>query len=143
MKETKLNAALTYATRGWRVFPVRADKTPLTAHGFKDASTDADQIREWWAAHPDANIAVATGPESGLVVFDVDVRPGKDGTEAAKDLGLTSSCRASTPSGGVHYYFRHPKVAVPCRVGLRPGLDVKGDRGYVLIPPSRIGERGY
>ena len=61
-------AALAYAERGWRVFPVRRDKTPLTRRGFKDATDDASVIRGWWKRWPDGGVAVATGSESGLVV---------------------------------------------------------------------------
>ena len=53
--------ALEIADRGWPVFPCNRDKKPMTANGFKDASTDEDQILEWWGKNPEANIGVPTG----------------------------------------------------------------------------------
>ena len=84
-----LEAALDYAAQGMFVFPLHstnaagacscgrtdcgsAGKHPRTGHGHRDASTDPQQIRRWWAMWPDANIGIASG-ESGLVVIDVDV----------------------------------------------------------------------
>jgi len=76
MNATMLDAALAYAARGWAVHPlVPFAKTPLTAHGFKDASTDVGQITRWWTATPDANIGVATGKISGITVLDWDEKP--------------------------------------------------------------------
>lgn len=73
-----LAAALRYASAGWPVFPCTPDgtaapdhKAPLTAHGFKDATTDPARIRAWWHRWPDANVAIATG-EPGPDVLDVD-----------------------------------------------------------------------
>jgi len=69
---TFLELALSYAARGWHVFPcVPRTKEPLTKHGWQDATTDTQQITAWWTAHPDANLGIACGA-SGLVVLDVD-----------------------------------------------------------------------
>src|SRR5262245_2554003 len=71
-----LEAALGYAARGLPVFPCkRADKSPLTRHGFNDASTDPEQIREWWTQWPNAMIGMPTGAVSGIDVLDLDVKP--------------------------------------------------------------------
>ena len=68
-----LNAALGYAAQGLYVFPIKPrGKTPLTNHGFKDASTDPEQIRAWWTRWPDANIGITTGKASGFWVLDLD-----------------------------------------------------------------------
>jgi hypothetical protein len=85
-------AALAYAARGWPVFPCHGirdgrctcgkpecahpGKHPLTRHGFKDATTDPQQIDRWWTDHPDANVAIATGASSDLIVLDLDPRHG-------------------------------------------------------------------
>ena len=67
------DTALRNAGRGWKVFPCKPrDKKPLTVHGFKDATTDESQIREWWTTWPSANVAIATG-DSGVTVLDIDV----------------------------------------------------------------------
>jgi hypothetical protein len=72
-----LEAALTYAGRGLHVFPCRG-KLPRTEHGFQDASTDTDTVISWWQRWPDANIGIATGTASGLVVLDVDTQHGRE-----------------------------------------------------------------
>jgi hypothetical protein len=94
-----LEAALDYAGMGWRVFPLhsptadecscgkpdcrRVGKHPRTSNGLKDASTDPAIIRRWWERWPAANVGIATGPESGVFVLDVD---GKQGEESLIEL---------------------------------------------------------
>lgn len=132
-----LQAALSYAARSWPVLPLRPrGKEPLTAHGFKDATTDPATIRSWWQRWPDANIGLATGRSSGVVVLDVDPRHGGD--ESLLNLPpLPESVESLTGGGGRHIYFHSPGFEVRCRSSaLGPGLDLKGDGGYVLLPPS-------
>ena len=114
--------ALQYAARGLRVVrmhPVqdgrcacakgeacdRPGKHPSTPHGVKDATTDPEQIKSWWAASPDANIGIATGSESGILVLDIDPRNG--GAESLKrlekELGpLPNTVTTITGGGGQH-----------------------------------------
>lgn len=140
------DAAVTYAGGwGWACFRLRPDsKLPATAHAFHDATTDSARVVEEWASHPTANVGIATGAVSGLVVIDVD--PGGDETiEALKrTLGrLPATLVALTPRGA-HAYFRHPGVEVRCSAGrLGPGVDVRADGGYVVAPPSRIHAAEY
>lgn len=135
-----LEPALDYASRGWAVFPLKPQaKEPLTEHGFKDATTDEATIRRWWARWPDANIAVVTGRVSGIVVLDVDPRHGGD--ESLRDLEarygpLAETVTALTGGGGAHYYFAAPEGMTVRTRKLAPGLDLKGDGGYVVAPPS-------
>src|SRR5262245_49991368 len=84
-----LSAALSYAARGWPVFPCRPRaKEPLTQHGCKDATTDPHQITQWWTRWPEANIGIATGMASRIIVIDVDVdtEKGIDGEETLRTL---------------------------------------------------------
>src|SRR5690606_39406787 len=68
-------AARELADTGVPVFPcVPGGKRPLTGHGFHDATTDPGQVAAWWRQHPQANIGVPTGVDSGVVGVDVDVR---------------------------------------------------------------------
>lgn len=149
-----------YATRyGWKIFPTHAiilgrctcgkpncnnpGKHPRTANGFKDATSDLNVIREWWGMWPQANIAVATGKVSGIYVVDVDPRHGGfQSLEAFEterpDGSLPKTLTALTGGGGRHTFWKYPNdgVPVPNRRGWLPGVDVRGDGGYVILPPG-------
>jgi hypothetical protein len=134
-----LTAALWYAGHGLPVFPCRPrGKTPITEHGFHDATTDQQKIRQWWTETPAANIGMPTGAVSGLIVLDIDPRNG--GEEALETLirqhgRLPETAEQITGGGGRHYVFRHAGRPVKC-ASLAPGVDVKGDGGYILTAPS-------
>ena len=155
--QTPLAAALGYAARGWPVFPVHSirrqgtictcgnracgspGKHPRTPNGLKDASLDPAVIRGWWQRWPDAGVAVATG--RGLAVIDVDIHKGGVDSlvDARRALGeLPDTVEVVTGSGGRHIYLSVPEgVSVRCSAGqLGAGLDVRGDGGYVVAPPS-------
>lgn len=142
-----LAAALSYAARGWAVFPLhsplqprnicscmrsdcdRVGKHPRTQNGLSDATTDAEQIRAWWSRWPTASVGLRTG--NGLVVVDCD--PGRADTEAF-ERSLPATLTALTGGGGRHYFFAG---AAPCSQDrLAPGVDVRGDGGYVVAAPS-------
>lgn len=139
-----LEAALRYAAKGWRVFPLAPrSKAPLLSeerggHGFHDATTDVLKIRAWWAGEPVANVAVATGAISGIDVLDVDPKNGGSSSLDAL-LGeygpLPETLTAGSGSGGLHFYFRHA-AGLRRRIGFRPGLDALCDGGYVVVPHS-------
>src|SRR4051794_16588515 len=85
-----LAAALSYAQLGLRVFPIKNnEKRPLTKHGFKEASCDEHQIRDWWSKWPNANIGMPTGAVSRLMVLDLDPRNGgpRDRSEVTERFG--------------------------------------------------------
>lgn len=141
-----LSAALGYGKRGWRVFPVhsptggtcscgKADCRSIGKHSrvkgwLEVAGTSESTIRQWWQRWPDANIGIATGRKSGLVVLDVDEKNGKHG-----DASLTRLCEQHNwhpqtftveTACGRHYYFQHPGGTVKggaCLAG--PGLDIQ------------------
>ena len=137
-----LEQALQYAARGWPVFPlVPGTKEPFAgSHGFKDATTDPEKIRHWWAKTPDANVGIATGAVSGVFVLDADLHRVP---ECLKELekrhgALPKTYTVATARNGRHYYFQMPPGrGVRCGTDkLDKGLDVKGDGGYVVAPPS-------
>jgi hypothetical protein len=135
-----VDTAVRYAERGVPVFPVRG-KLPLTEHGFKDASKDANTIRAWFQRWPDANVAIPTGPASGFVVLDVDPRHDGDKSLAAleeKHGRLPLTLEARTGGGGRHFFFAlgSGQNVRNSNGKLGPGLDVRGDGGYVVAPPS-------
>jgi hypothetical protein len=128
------------------VFPCwPGSKEPATRHGFKDASCDLERIELFWQAHPDANLAVATGVP-GIDVLDIDVKPDGDGFAALRRINATGLlvgawARVQTPSGGRHYWFIGSQQ--PCRSFPRAHIDIKAKGGYVLVPPSMVNGRPY
>ncbi len=154
-EKAALEHALWYARLGWPVFPVHANrngactcrqgsqcpntaKHPRTRNGFKAATTDAKRIRAWWKQWPDANIGIATGAPSGLVVIDLDGPEGGQSMKAAQQrLGkLPSGPVAKTGGGGWHLLFKRPDGPVRSRTGVVAGIDVRADGGYIVAPPS-------
>jgi hypothetical protein len=113
-----------------------AGKHPLTADGFKSATRELKQIEAWWRGSPEANIGIATGKISGIVVLDVDPRHG--GFDSLNLYSMPLTMKAKTGGGGEHYYFRCPAGRqIRNSAGkLGAGLDVRGEGGYVVAPPS-------
>ncbi len=154
-----LTAAIRYAGRGWLVLPIHSvldglcgcgnaqcdspGKHPRTTHGLSDATTDPITVRAWWDQWPDANLAVCTGPTSGIVAVDVDSYKGVT-DEAVDALELPQTLSATTGGGGQHFLFRHPGVYVKCNNDgkLGTGIDFKGDGGYIIVPPSHHASGG-
>jgi hypothetical protein len=134
-----IHSALALAGRGFYIFPCRPrDKRPATANGPKDAITDPEIIRAWWRQHPDNNIAIATGPASGIFVVDVD---GLDAEATLRrfeaEYGALPATVEVITARGRHVYFKWPQESVRNSAGkIGPHIDVRGDGGYVLSPPS-------
>src|SRR5215467_2665340 len=148
MMTTMLDHALQYAKLGWAVLPLLpGSKKPFEgSQGFKDATTDEDQILSWWSSNTNANIGIATGKDSGIVVLDVDVKKGKDGYASAKELGIDPAeipLQVVTPSDGVHLYFAYDPAVGNTVSKLGGGLDTRGEGGYVVAPPSTIDGKTY
>jgi hypothetical protein len=136
-----LRAALLYAAMGFCVFPCEPrGKEPRTRHGCKDATRDPDQIRKWWTRWPDANVAVATGANSGVLVLDIDPRHGGDDSFTTLEASfgkLPETPTVLTGGGGLHIYLRCPSVEIPNSAGrVGPGIDVRRGGGNVIAPPS-------
>lgn len=144
---TLLDAALEYAAKGWPVMPVApGDKKPLTAHGLKDATVYSPQIEEWWTKWPDANIGIPCGRITGAYVLDVDPRHGGDTSleELCPPTKIPDTLVAQTGGGGHHYWFSWPENGHEIRnaTDIMPGLDIRGEGGYVVAPPSRLASGG-
>jgi hypothetical protein len=151
-----LESALHYARRGWPVFPVysitdgrcscghecgrNAGKHPRTEHGLLDATTDLARIRSWWAMWPDANVGIPTGAQT-FIVLDVDPEKSGDVSLAAliaQHGPLPATVEACTGGGGRHLCFQHPGGTIRNSASmLGPGLDLRGDGGYIVAAPSR------
>jgi hypothetical protein len=131
--------AMALARRGLWVFPLKPrTKLPLTADGFKSATVDPDLIAQWWHSAPEANIGVATGERSHVFVLDVD------SADAEVELRKLESAHGALPptvevitARGRHLYFEWPGHPIRNSAGkVGPGLDIRGDGGYTLAPPS-------
>jgi hypothetical protein len=125
------------------VFPLIPDgKIPATPNGFKDATTHELAVCQWWKDTPEANIGLPTGQRSGLFVLDVDPKNGGlDSLAKLPELPPTRTAR--TPSGGFHYFFRWQPPLGNSAGKLGPGLDTRGEGGYVVVPPSIIEGKRY
>src|SRR5687767_485840 len=117
MNTQPLQDLIWYATQGWPVFPCGRDKNPLTEHGFKDATTNTEQIQKWYGDMPGALWAIATGAKkdggAGIVVIDIDMNheKGKNGFvtwEALRDehSDPIETVTAKTRRGGNHLFFK-------------------------------------
>lgn len=147
--------ALDYASRHWHVFPIYTvrngkcacgqncdtpAKHPMVSGGVYAATIRLPQIKEWWSKWPDANIGIATGQVSGIFVVDVDTR--HDGEASLQELVKQYGIVEGTPlvvitgGGGRHILFEHPGLKIPNKVKLADGLDIRGDGGYIVAPPS-------
>lgn len=143
-----LTHALAHAERGWRVHPVKRDKRPILKEWQHRATCNAEQITQWWSEHKSAGVGIATGRESNIVVVDLDIK--HDGIERFKDLQkrlgrVPPTVTVKTPTGGLHLYFKYP---TDCDIGNRAalcgikGIDVRGEGGYVVAPPSEHPDGG-
>jgi len=136
-----LAAALQFAHFHWSVIPIRArDKRPLIKWlEYQRRLATQNEINEWYQKWATANVGIVTGMISGLVVLDIDPRHGGEQSltqweNAYEQLPLTLEAR--TGGGGRHLYFKHPGGVIHNRVGIAPGIDLRGDGGCVVAPPS-------
>ena len=142
MKEPNAEeAARSYLARGWSVVPVQGrSKRPLIKWEPLQHSRAKDKdLEAWFRRWPDANVALVTGEISGLVVLDVDPRHGGDDslTELERRYGpLPQTVESISGGGGRHIYFLHPGNVLRNRVGLTAGVDLRGDGGMIIVPPS-------
>lgn len=154
--QTVLAAAHDYAAAGWPIFPTHGvhggrctcggicaspGKHPRIKGGLTEATTKHGDVERWFRRWPTANVAIRTGKASGLVVVDVD--PAHGGLASLRELirnnePLPPTMTVATGSDGLHFYFQHPGGEIHNSAGTRlgPGLDVRGDGGYVIAPPS-------
>lgn len=132
------NAAIKYASMGWPIFPlIQRQKRPITKNGVLDATTDLNQIKEWWDEWPNANIGFACGV-NGIYVIDVDYDDDKgiNGYDSLKEFpALPETVKQLTPRGGFHAFFKTSNAPAN-RNSFRVGIDVRGNGYYVLLHPS-------
>lgn len=140
MESPFCEAAMRYAKLGLCVIPLHVrDKRPMFANWPEVATTDQSMISRWWHQNPEANVGIATGKRSGIFVLDVDPKNG--GQDSYEDLILKhgrfpDTWQQVTGSKGFHLFFRYPAFPVHNAAGLLPGIDIRGDGGQVVAPPS-------
>lgn len=154
-----LTSALEYLHQGYSVFPICSPAMGKHSHGggecknvgkrpmvkweaFQTRLPTIEEIRTWWARWPQANIGLATGALSRVVVLDAD---SGDAKKLAMDQGGVDRTPAvfTGKPGGIHFWLAHPGDEVSNFARKRPGLDFRGDGGYVLVPPSRHASGAY
>jgi len=135
-KTPALIQALDYQRQGFSVIPIHAkEKKPLIAwEPYQTKRASEETLTQWFSSWPDANIAIVTGAVSGIVVVDCDDKA------AARELkkmipDLTPIPRSKTGHGW-HFFFKHPGENIVNRVNVLPKMDIRGDGGYVVAPPS-------
>ena len=152
-------AALGYAHRGWRVFPLHgivngtctcgrsecssAGKHPLVRRGLYEATTDPKQIESWWRRWRSANVGIATGAVCGIVVIDVDLPTAFGSLGRLIEADLPRTLTGFTGGGGVHLVYSSNDEGLGNSAGRLPGLegelvgiDLRGNGGYIVAPPS-------
>lgn len=145
-----IDLALHYAKTGWPVFPLTpGGKEPaipkrLGGCGCLDATLDIRRIESWWTDYPNANVGVATGRISGLLVIDVDPRKTTEWLASVNELALPETFTVRTWSRGYHIYLALPQGS-PISIGanLLPGIDWRGNGGYVVGAGSIVGGVTY
>lgn len=130
-----LAAATEYLARGWSIIPVEPrGKRPLLAWSEYQKRRPTDvEVAEWLSRWPAANVGVVTGTVSGIFVLDID---NADGRTTAMGRGLSSTVASATGGGGWHLLYRHPGFEVRNFARRLPGLDLRGDGGFIVVPPS-------
>lgn len=149
--EHMTRVALEYLSRGWAVIPVHLVVKGVCSCGSDDCPTPGKhpairwaeyshrlptrkEVRQWWDDEfYRYNIGMATGHVSGVVVVDLD---GTAGLAAAKSLDLGGTLASMTGGGGVHLFYKTDQL-IPSRVKAYQGVDIRGESGFVVLPPSR------
>lgn len=163
MMEELLKQALAYTNHGWYVVPdhgivngrctcsdslcktmgkhPRIERGDSNEHLRRMGSRDCTVITNWWKKWPESNVAICCGLGSSIVAIDIDPRNGglQSLAQLERQCGtLTNTVVSQTGGSGMHLLFRHPRnTEIRNRIGLRPGIDVKGDGGRIVAPPSR------
>ena len=133
-----------YCKWGYRVLPVSPKKIPLIKDWPNKASSDITTVSNWWKQFPSANIGIATGKNSGFWALDIDDKNDVNGL-----LSLDSEfedfdsnqlqAHVQTPSGGLHVYFEwSDEIPVTVASDVLSGIDIRGERGFVMAPPSTV-----
>lgn len=130
-----IDKALALVAQGYKVFPLVPDsKKPAIKAWQKAATTDPEQVKEWWSAGSLRNIGIHC---IDMAVLDIDVKNGVDGYEALKTIPHTPTLTSQTPTGGAHLlYTMPPGHQAKNKTGMLEGIDVRAKNGYIVAPGS-------
>lgn len=134
--------AKNYIDNGWSIFPVvltfngkKFEKKPAVKwQEYQTRFATETELHSWFDNGQFTALGLATGKLSKIVVVDVD--------KLDSDLILDTPIVAQTISGGKHYYFSWTEE-MRNTVRFIDGVDFRGDGGFVVIPPSVCGAKGY
>ncbi|MBR2593327.1 MAG: bifunctional DNA primase/polymerase [Firmicutes bacterium] len=146
---TNLKLAIKYLKEGWAVYPLKPQtKIPATPHGYLDATTDENQIKEWFSSASNYNVGIVTGqvktapgePPKYLFVLDMDNHGDANGVDSVdkwetENGAMPPTATVLTGSGGLHRYYYSDRP-VSRKTNLYPGVDILGTGGGVIAPPS-------
>lgn len=146
-EQSKLSHALALAKRGFRVFPLCSNsKLPAIKDFPTEASSDPEKIRIWWTQHSEFNIGIST---NGLLALDVDVKNieknGLETLERLRKIGkvLPPTTTQTTATGGIHFIYATPQPVRNNASKIGPGLDIRGDGGYLVGGGSIVNGKEY
>ena len=130
-----LQEAIKYLERGWSVIPLlpRGKKSPIKWEKYQHKRATIEELKSWWHDYPNANIGIVTGAISGFVALDID---GDEGRQTMSTIGSVPETPINSTGKGYHYLFKHPGREVRNFARRLPGLDFRGDGGYIVAPPS-------
>ena len=130
-----LEEILSYLDRGFSIIPIppRKKAPVIKWKEFQSRRATREEATNWFQGHEDLNVAIVTGAISGIVVIDVD---GDEGNQTIAQFGGPPSTPTVKTGKGKHYYFKHPGFEIRNKVGFLPGIDIRGDGGYAVAPPS-------
>lgn len=127
--------ALRLAAAGYPVFPIAASKRPTSPHAFKDAATEAADIRRLWRDHPGPLLGVPTGKVTDLLVLDLDITKHTAAAEWFERFApyLPETRQQTTRSGGLHLFFRHVEGLRNSAGRIALGVDVRAEGGSIIV----------
>src|SRR3989344_5634418 len=124
-----LSEALHYVELGFSVIPVSQDKKPLINWQiYQKEQATKEHVKQWFTQFPNANVGIVTGAISGVVVVDVEA--------GGKTENLPPTVISQTGGGGWHFFYKHPERIVKNAVRILEKTDIRGDGGFVVMPPS-------
>lgn len=126
-------AAIAYIEHGFSIIPVNINKQPIIPYKkFYENRATKEEVESWFERYENLQIGVLTGAISGITVVDIDIRNGGSNKQYIDIITPT----VQTGGGGWHYYYKYEK-GIGSKPNAFPGIDIKSDKGFVMIPPSR------